>query len=215
MHAGLELFNFTKGVRQHVYLALVERVKLWTTLRNDCVSHSEAREVKIMRGAALRRRDSRSPIERNVCVTRVTIRIYEVPWDGREKETEWRTRYFYERLQVLLIDSSVVLEFALSLFVSKETVVRPGKSKKSKDKSKRLLSFIRALVFTTRFVCSESRKRLWRISLDYHEIVNFTILLRNKTCFRAKIEITKVRKTWERIKHEMMNRLKYFFSYTI
>lgn len=38
-----ELFNFTKGVQRHVYLALVERVKLWMTIRHDDVLHSEAR----------------------------------------------------------------------------------------------------------------------------------------------------------------------------
>lgn len=40
---GSELFNFTKGVQRHVYLALVERVKLWTTIWHDDASHSEAR----------------------------------------------------------------------------------------------------------------------------------------------------------------------------
>lgn len=40
---GSELFNFTKGVQRHVYLTLVERVKLWTTIWHGDASHSEAR----------------------------------------------------------------------------------------------------------------------------------------------------------------------------
>jgi len=40
---GSELFNFTKGVQRHVYLTLVERVKLWMTIWHGDASHSEAR----------------------------------------------------------------------------------------------------------------------------------------------------------------------------
>jgi len=41
--AASELFNFTKGVQRHVYLALVERVKLWTSVADGDASHSEPR----------------------------------------------------------------------------------------------------------------------------------------------------------------------------
>jgi len=44
-----KLFNFTKGVQRHVYLMLVERVKLYGTT----TSRIPKREVKIMRGTAL------------------------------------------------------------------------------------------------------------------------------------------------------------------
>lgn len=73
-----ELFNFTKGVQRHVYLALVERVKLWTTIQHEDASHSEARSKDNARYTVLwTARDSWGSMERSVCVTRVTIRIYE------------------------------------------------------------------------------------------------------------------------------------------
>lgn len=69
-----ESFNFTKGVQRHVYLSPLERVEL-CTIRADGIPR---REVKIIR-RWLRWRGSE-----RATVTKVTIRIYDVPREPDE-----------------------------------------------------------------------------------------------------------------------------------
>lgn len=98
---GSKLFNFTKGVQRHVYLALVERVKLWTTVQHDDASHSEARSKDNARYRVVNGKTPGARWKGNVCVTRVTIRIYETAeWETAD---ERRTALF---LRVLPRSSS-------------------------------------------------------------------------------------------------------------
>lgn len=111
-------------------------------------------------------------MEGNVCVTRVTIRIYE---DGVGKGG-WTDgpRYFYELRRSFSLAFPPYKEFALSPFYSVKQSHVPENPRTKPARTK-----ITGLYLSTYFYCGclrWSTETLSRISLDYREIVKFSAI---------------------------------------